>query len=343
MKYFYLFSLISSLTFIATTPVIASDNPDEVNVYSARKEQLIKPLLNEFTLRTGIKVNLITSSADALLKKLELEGDNSPADILITVDAGWLHRAKESNVLQASIPKKLQNMVAKNLQDPDHTWLALTTRARIIVYAKDKVKPSQLSTYEDLTTKKWHKRICIRSSNNIYNQSLVASMISSKGIAATEKWAEGLVNNFARKPKGGDKDQIKAVAAGQCDLAIVNTYYLGQMINSSNQLHKEAASKVAIFWPNQQGQGAHVNVSGIAITKSAKNKQNAIKLIEFLLSPRAQFWYAQANNEYPVLAGVAWTSTLNKWGKFKSDSINLSKLGKNNENAVKLMDRAGWR
>jgi len=332
---------LTAIIFVLSLPFIASAN--EVNVYSARKEQLIKPLLNEFTRLSGIKVNLITSSADALLKKLELEGNNSPADILITVDAGRLHRAKVSNILKPAIPERLRNKVADNLQDLHHYWLGLTSRARIIIYAKDRVKASELSTYENLANKKWRNRLCIRSSNNIYNQSLVASMIYSKGEEATQKWAKGLVKNFARKPKGGDKEQIKAVASGQCDLAIVNTYYLGQMENSSDGSHKYAASKVKVFWPNQNDRGAHINVSGIAITKSSKNTENAIKLIEFLLSEDAQFWYAEANNEYPVIPTVEWSETLSNWGRFKSDAINLSKLGLLNNNAVRVMDKAGWR
>ncbi len=332
------------LAFIALTlsfPVFA--DKEEVNVYSARQEQLIKPLLNEFSRITGIQVNLITSSANALLKKLELEGSRSPADLLITVDAGNLHRAKVSNVLKPAIPERLSIMVDKHLQDPQHYWLSLTSRARVIVYAKDRVKPSELSTYEDLANQKWHGRLCIRSSNNIYNQSLVASMISHQGEKATQEWANNLVKNFARKPQGGDKDQIKAIASGQCDLALVNTYYLGQMENSSDGLHKYAANKVKVFWPNQNDRGAHINVSGIAITKSSKNTENAIKLIEFLLSPSAQFWYAQANNEYPIIPTVDWSETLSEWGKFEFDAINLSKLGLLNNNAVRVMDKAGWR
>lgn len=316
---------------------------DEINVYSARKEQLIKPLFDEFTRQTGIKVNLITSKADALLKRLQTEGKNTPADLLVTTDAGRLHRAKESGVLQPAITDSMQQKVPANLQDKEHYWLGLTTRSRVIVYAKDRVQPSELSTYEDLADPKWKKRICIRSSNNIYNQSLVSSMISHKGEEKTAKWATELVKNFARKPKGGDRDQIKAVAAGQCDLAVVNTYYLGQMINGNDEAQKKAASKVAVFWPNQNDRGAHINVSGIAVTKTSKNKDNALKLIDFLLSDNAQAWYAEANNEYPVVANVSLSETLENWGEFKSDALNLTKLGELNSSAVKIMDRAGWR
>ena len=332
--------LLCSIIFVLSFPLLAKE---EVNVYSARKEQLIKPLLNEFSRTSGIKVNLITSSEDALLKRLQLEGKNSPADILITTDAGRLYRAKVSKVLQPAITIKMQNMIAKHLQDPEHYWLALTTRARVNVYAKDRVKPSELSTYEALTDKKWRKRICVRSSNNIYNQSLVASMIAHKGKKFTAKWTKSLVKNFARKPKGGDRDQIKAVAAGQCDVAIVNTYYLGQMINSSDSSQVNATKKIAVFWPNQQDRGTHINVSGIAITKAAKNKKNALKLINFLLSDDAQFWYAQVNNEYPVVTTAGLSETLKSWGKFKADTLDLDKLGLFNSDAVKIMDKAGWR
>ena len=316
---------------------------EEVNVYSARKTQLIKPLLDEFTRQSGIEVNLLTSKADALLKKLESEGMNSPADILITTDAGRLYRAKEAGVIQNAIDSDLLKKVPANLQDKEGDWLGLTTRARVIVYAKDRVNPEELSTYEALTDKKWQDRVCIRSSNNIYNMSLVASMIAHQGEEKTQQWANNFIDSFARKPKGGDRDQIKAVAAGQCDLAIVNTYYLGQMLNGSDQAQVEAANKVAVFWPNQNDRGTHVNVSGIAITKAAKNVENANKLIEFLLSDESQKWYAEANNEYPVLSHVKHSQTLKAWGEFKGDSLNLSKLGEYNSKAVKIMDRAGWR
>ena len=322
---------------------VATASAEEVNVYSARKEQLIKPLLDEFSRETGIEVNLITSKADALLKRLETEGESSPADVLVTTDAGRLHRAKEAGVLQPAMTEALQSKLPVNLQDKDNYWVGLTTRARVIVYAKDRVNPSELSTYEALADDKWRNRICIRSSNNIYNQSLVASMIAHRGADATEEWAKGLVKNMARKPAGGDRDQIKAVAAGQCDVAVVNTYYLGKMIHSPDAAQQDAADQVAIFWPNQSDRGTHVNVSGIAVTKAADNKDNALKLIEFMLSKNAQKWYAEVNHEYPVVEGVAWSDTLKDWGQFESDALNLSRLGELNTQALRIMDRAGWR
>ena len=337
MKKVLLAAIISTLS----VPVYAGS--EELNVYSARKTHLIKPLLDKFSNTYDIKVNLVASKADALLKKLEVEGKNTSADVLITTDAGRLHRAKNAGVLQAAITDKMNAKVPAHLQDPENYWLALTTRARVIVYAKDRVNPSSLSSYDDLTDSKWQGKICIRSSNNIYNQSLVASMIAHNGEESAEKWAEGLVENLARKPKGGDRDQIKAVAAGQCDIAVVNTYYLGVMINGKDKAQQEAASKVAVFWPNQNANGTHINISGIAVTKHAKNKDNAQKLINFLLSDESQKWYAEVNNEYPTVKGVALSKTLKSWGKFKEDDLGLYNLGLYNNRAVKLMDKAGWR
>ncbi len=339
MKNLFKNSCLLLLSCALSLPVYAA--LDEVNVYSARKEQLIKPLLENFTKQTGIEVNLVTSKADALLKRLESEGINSPADIFITTDAG--RRAKEAGVLQPILTEKMKRLVPEHLRDADGYWVGLTTRSRMLVYAKDRVKPSELSTYEDLASPKWKKRICVRSSNNIYNQSLVASMLAHQGEKITTQWVEGLVNNMARKPKGGDRDQIKAVAAGQCDIAIVNTYYLGQMLNGNDPKQVKAAQQVAVFWPNQAGRGAHINVSGIAVTKAAKNKHSAIKLIEFLLSKDAQIWYAKTNNEYPVIADAPWSETLNAWGTFHSDALNLTRLGELNTKAIRIMDRAGWR
>lgn len=338
-KWQWLTSAVLGVVFAVPMQVQA----EEVNVYSARKAQLIEPILDKFTAKTGIEVNLVTSKADQLLKRLESEGRRSPADILITTDAGRLHRAKEAGVLQAKIAPKLLEKVPASLQDNDGEWIGLTTRARVIVYAKDRVDPQDLSTYEGLADGKWNDKICIRSSNNIYNQSLVASMIAHKGEQTTEQWAKGLVENMARKPKGGDRDQVMAVAAGQCDLAVVNTYYLGQMLNGSDASQKAAANQVAVFWPNQEDRGTHINVSGVGITKSAKNIDNANKLIEFMLSDAAQKWYADTNNEYPVVSGIEPSATLQAWGDFHSDRLNLYKLGTLNPEAVRVMDRANWR
>lgn len=315
----------------------------EVNLYSARKEALIKPLLDEFTAETGIKVNMVTGKADALLKRLKSEGRNSPADVLLTTDAGRLHRAKAAQVTQAFDSKLLNAVVPAHYRDADNHWVGLSVRSRPILYVKGKVDPKTLSTYEALAGPEWKQRICIRSSSNIYNQSLIASMIVADGVDKTETWAKALVANLARAPKGGDRDQIKAAAAGQCDIAIANTYYLAGMLNSDKAAEKSAALKMGVFWPNQNGRGAHVNISGAALTRYSKNTDNAIKLIEYLASEKAQQWYADVNGEYPVVASVAVGETLKAWGEFKADALHLGKLGELNKNAVMLMDRAGWK
>lgn len=332
-------SLMTALLLGSATLMAA----DVVNLYSARKEALIKPLLEQFTQNTGIEVNLLTGKADALLQRLKSEGRNSPADLLITTDAGRLHRAKEAGVLQPVSSDKLNKAIPQQYRDPEGYWYGLSVRARPIMYAVDRVKPEQLSTYEALAEPQWKGKICIRSSGNIYNQSLVASMIEANGVSATEKWANGLVANLARPPQGGDRDQIKAVAAGQCDIAVANTYYYGKMVSSKKDDQRKAASKTAIFWPNQNGRGTHVNISGAALTKSSQNKAAATRLLEFLVSDEAQSWYGAANFEYPVRAGVGHSDIVKAWGTFKGDTLNLSVLGQNNPKAVKLMDRAGWK
>lgn len=311
-------------------------------MYSARKEALIKPLLDQFTAKTGIKVNLVTGKADALISRLVTEGKYSPADILITTDVGRLVRAKQQGLTQPIASNALQMAMPANLRDPEQHWYALTTRARPIMYAPDRVKPSELSDYEELADARWKGRICIRSSNNVYNQSLVAAMLSQVGERQTSEWLSGFVKNFARPPKGGDRDQIKAVAAGQCDIAIANTYYLGGMLNA-DEANKAAASKVKVFWPNQQGRGSHVNISGAVLSKHAPHKKNAIALLEFMLTPQAQQWYAAANHEYPVLTGVEASETLQSFGEFTGENIPLQQVGERNAEAVMLMDKAGWR
>ena len=334
--------LLSSLMLVSSfASVHAAD--EEVNLYSARKEQLIKPLLDKFTEQTKINVNLVTGKADALLKRLTTEGKNSPADLLITTDAGRLHRAVAADVVQPVKSDVLDEAIPAHLRDPDGLWFGLSLRARPIFYVKGKVDPSELSTYEALSDPKWKKRICIRSSGNIYNQSLVASMLATGDKDEVETWAKGFVANFAQPPKGGDRDQIKAAAAGICDIAVANTYYYGGMLKSKDAKQVEAASKVAIFWPNQDGRGTHVNVSGIAMTKAAKNTDNAKLLMEFLANEESQAWYAQANDEFPVREGVAWSDSIKQWGEFKADDLSLAKLGENNADAVRLMDRARWK
>jgi len=328
------------LMLLPAVPALAAE---EVNLYSARKEELIKPLLDRFSAETGIRVNLVTGKDDALLKRLESEGRNTPADLLFTADAGRLHRAFAAGLLQPVKSATLEARIPATYREPENHWFGLSIRARVLMYATERVDPTTLSTYEALAEPAWKGRVCIRSSGNIYNQSLVASLIVADGEQATEAWAKGLVGNMARPPQGGDRDQIKAVAAGQCDVAVANTYYLGTMLTSSDPAQREAAAKVTVFWPNQGGRGVHVNVSGAGVTRYARNRDHAIKLLEFLTTDEAQHWYAEANSEYPVVPGVALTGTLEVWGRFQADTLNLAELGRNNAAAVMLMDRAGWR
>lgn len=333
------FTLVASLF----ASLSAANELNEVNIYSARKEMLIKPLLDKFTQETGIKVNLVTGKADALLARLLNEGKLTPADVLLTTDAGRLYRAKEAGMLQPIKSSYLNKHIPAHLRDVDNQWFGLSTRARPIMYSIERVNPDSLSTYEALANPEFKGKICIRSSSNIYNQSLVASMLAMGEPAKTSAFLNAFVKNFAQPPKGGDRDQIKAVANGVCDIAIANTYYLAGMVNSNNVEQQDAASKVKIFWPNQGGRGVHVNISGAGIIKSSKNRDAAIKLLKFLVSEDAQAWYAEANFEYPVRKGVAYSTLLESWGTFQADIVNLSKLGELNAEAVKLMDKAGWR
>ncbi len=335
-----LFPMFCLLTGLLTSPSLAAE---EVNIYSARKEDLIKPLLDVFSKQTGIAVNLVTGKEEALLQRLQSEGANTPADVLLTSDAGRLAAARQAGVLQAVQSEDLAKRIPAAYRDPEGYWYGLSVRARPIVYAKDRVKPAELSTYEDLAASKWRDKVCVRSSDSIYNQSLVAGMIAHHGEAKTEAWAKGLVANFARPPKGGDRDQIKAVAAGECDVTLANTYYLGGMVNSQDPAEREAAAKVAVFWPDAKSTGVHVNVSGAGVTAHARNRDHAVKLLEFLASDSAQRWYADVNNEYPVNPAIPPSATLESWGEFKADTLNVAKLGELNAAAVRLMDRAGWK
>ncbi|MBK8454940.1 MAG: Fe(3+) ABC transporter substrate-binding protein [Thiofilum sp.] len=328
---------------IASTVFSTSVLANEVNVYSAREEQLIKPLLNAFSKDTGIKVNLVTSDDDPLLERLKREGTNSKADVLIMADAGRLARAVQYGVLQPIQSPRLQQVIPAYLRDPAKRWFGLTSRARVIFYAKGRVNPNEIKSYEDLTAAKWKGRICVRSSNSIYNQSLVASMIAHQGEAQASQWVKGLVQNFARPPSGGDRDQIKGLAAGECDIALGNTYYYAQMLFGGDSSQKAAATKAGLIWPNQSTTGTHINISGAGITTSAPNKANAIKLLEYMTLDDAQRWYSTVNGEYPVTNKALTSAQLQSWGNFKADTLNLGELGKYNQTAVKLMDQAGWR
>lgn len=315
----------------------------EVNIYSYRQEGLIKPLLEAFTKQTGIKVNIVSGGEDALIERLKTEGAASPADLMITVDAGRLVRSKELGLFQPVKSAVIDEIVPAAYRDPDGTWTALSIRGRPIIYSVDRVRPSNLSTYEDLASPKWKGKICVRSSGHIYNQSMLAVMIETLGPAKAEAWAKGVGDNLARKPQGGDRDQLKAIAAGECDLALANTYYLAGLMLSKDAAEQEVAKKVKIFWPNQNDRGAHVNVSGIGVTKSAKNVTNAVKFIEFMLSDEAQRIHADVVGEYPIKPGVKRSAVVASFGDFKADKVPLAVLAKNNAEAVRIFDRTGWR
>ncbi|MDH3314449.1 MAG: Fe(3+) ABC transporter substrate-binding protein [Gammaproteobacteria bacterium] len=335
--------IIFGLTVLTLILGTAAQANSVVNIYSARNEALIKPLLDKFTEKTGIQTHLVTAGAGPLLERLRREGRNSPADLFITVDAGRLHEAKEAGVLQPVESATLDAAVPAPYRDPQGLWFGLSLRARPIMYARGRVQSDELSTYEALADPRWRGRICIRSSSNIYNQSLVASIVAADGETATLDWLKGFVKNFARKPAGGDRDQLRAAAAGECDIAIANTYYLARMHTAEpGSPDHQAAKALEVFWPNQNGRGAHVNVSGAGVTTAAPNRDNAIRLLEFLVTDEAQAWYAEVNNEYPVKPGVPWSETVREMGRFKADELNLSALGSNNSLAVKLMDEAGW-
>ncbi|MGS2717883.1 Fe(3+) ABC transporter substrate-binding protein [Eionea flava] len=336
-------ALLATTTLMVLSPMQAFAEKKEVFVYSARKEALIKPILTTFTEKTGIKVNLVTGKADALLTRLRLEGKASPADVFITVDAGRLQRAKAAKVLQAIDSQVLMDNIPSALRDKDNMWFGLSQRARPIFYSKAKVDPAELSTYEALADPKWKGRLCFRSSNSVYNQSQVASMMEATGVEATEQWVKDAVANFSRSPVGGDTDQLKAVAVGVCDITIANTYYYGRLANSDKESDRKVVQQVGLFWPNQNDRGTHVNVSGAGVTQYARNKDNAIALIEFLASDKAQQWYAAVNNEFPVVESAELSDTLRSWGDFTQDSVNLSRLGELNRQAVELMDRGGWK
>jgi iron(III) transport system substrate-binding protein len=313
-----------------------------VNLYSSRHYDVDDELYKKFQEKTGIKVNVIKGEADELLERIKREGDATQADLFLTADAGRLFRAKDAGLLEPVESDVLDKQVPEKFRDKDKTWFGLTKRARILVYNKDKVKEDELSTYEDLTDEKWKGRILVRSSENIYNQSLLASFIEIDGEEKAKEWAAGIVKNMARKPEGADRDQAKAVAAGVGDVAIMNTYYFGQMLNSEDPEEVKVAKQLGVFFPNQETTGTHVNVSGAGVVKGSKNKENAIALLEFLTSEEAQGAFAEANYEYPVNPNVEPSELLKSWGEFKEQDIPLSVLGDNNAKALMIFNEVGW-
>lgn len=313
-----------------------------VNIFSHRYYDSDKELYGIFEEQTGIRVNVKEGDDDNQIAMLKSEGEHTQADMLITVDAGRLYFAKELGLLQSIESVVLERNIPQHLRDPDDQWFALTKRARVIVYDSRIVSSDQLDTYESLTDPEWKNSILIRSSSNIYNQSLLSGIISAKGEKFALDWARGIVSNMARDPKGNDRDQMKEVAAGNGKLAIVNSYYLGKLKNSGNEMERKAAEKLLVFFPNQNDRGTHINISGAGVTKYAKNRENAVKLLEFLSSVEAQEHFALANYEYPVHQDVEPSEILKSWGDFKEDALNLNQLGRNNKKAVEIFKEVGW-
>jgi iron(III) transport system substrate-binding protein len=313
-----------------------------VNVYSARHYPSDQTLFDMFTKETGITVNAIQGVAEELMQRQQMEGDSSPADVLITVDAGNLWRAEQWNLLQPIQSAILDKEVPANLRHPDNLWFSFSTRARVILRDKNKVGDDDITTYEALADPKWQGKVLITTSNSIYNQSLLASIIEANGSEKAEAWAKGLVSNLARKPEGADTEQCLALAAGVGEIAVSNSYYYGRLLGRDEETRKKL-DHIGIVFPNQDGRGTHINVSGGGVAAYAPNKENAVRFLEFLISPEAQKVFADANYEFPIRAGVEPIDVVKQWGPFKADPVNVSALGKNNAEAVRIMDRADWR
>lgn len=315
---------------------------EAVNLYSSRHYDTDLALYDEFTEKTGIKVNRLEANADALIERIRSEGEFSPADVLITVDAGRLWRAEEAGLLSPISSDVLEERLPANMRHPDGLWFALSKRARVIIFNKAAGKPEKLSSYADLADPSNKGKVCIRSSSNIYNISLLASIIAHDGADAAQDWAEGVVANFARRPQGNDTSQITSVASGECAIAVVNSYYLARFAASDNPAMKKAYDAVGVIFPDQDGRGAHVNISGAGVLKHAPNRENAVRFIEYLTEVGAQQYFANGNNEYPAASGVKASSVVEALGSFKEDELNVSALGANQTKAVEIFDRAGW-
>ncbi len=323
---------------VASAPVLCAE---QVNLYSARHYDTDFALYDTFTERTGIEVNLIEGGSDALIERIVNEGEYTPADILITVDAGRLWRAQERGIFQPVASEVLEQRIPAHLREPEGHWFGLSKRARVIVHAKDSAPAGGVARYADLASPELRGKVCMRSSSNIYNLSLMSSLIDALGAAAAEEWAQGVVANFARPPQSNDTGNLTAVASGECGLTLANTYYLGRWLASSEEADQRMLDQLSVVFPNQDDRGAHVNVSGAGVTRHAPNRGNAVRFLEYLTSDFAQKLFAEGNNEYPVVGEASGPITA--LGGFKEDRISAGLLGKNQAEAVRIYDRAGWR
>ena len=324
----------------------SNDNSKQVvNMYSQRHYDVDQIQYDNFEKITGIKVNVIKANADELIQRMKNEGDNSPADLFITVDVGKLWQASDMDLLQKYNDDNLTEGITESLIDPNGYWVPVTYRSRILVYSNERVQKRDLSTYEDLANGKWKGRLLVRSSSNSYNQALLSSLVANLGEDATQNWTKAVVSNFARDPKGNDRDQVKAIAAGQGDVAIVNSYYIGLLLSSENEEEVNAGKSISVFFPNQGDgeRGSHINVSGVALAKNAPNKSNALKLIEYLTSDEAQEIYVNNTYEYSVKPNIEPNDIVKAWGTFKKDPLDLNMLGVKRNDAIRIFDAGGWK
>jgi len=340
--------MTTKLLFLGLTAALlsspASGQEKVLNLYSSRHYQTDEALYSRFTQKTGIQIHRIEAPEDALIERLRNEGAASPADVLVTVDAGRLWRAEQAGLFQPARSTELERRIPAHLRHPDGLWYGFSTRARVIVFNRDALKPSDIRSYEDLAAPKWKGKLCMRSSSSIYNLSLAAAMIAHHGEQKTEDWARGVAANFARAPKGGDTDQIRAVAAGECGVSISNTYYIARLLRSDKPEDKKAMEKVGVVWPNQKSYGTHINISGGGMLKTAPHKEAAVQFLEYLASDEAQAHFADGNNEWPAVKRVNIRNpALESLGSFKPDRLNVGTLSKNTAQAQKVFDRAGWR
>lgn len=325
------------------TAASSADGSDTLSVYSARHYDSDDALYAAFTERTGIAVNILQGGSDELIERMSREGIASPADVLVTVDAGRLWRAEQAGVLQAVSSEVLEERIPAHLRHPEGLWYGFSQRLRVIFYSKENADPEAVSSYEDLSDPDLEGSVCVRSSSNVYNQSLLASLVSHFDAATAEAWATGLVGNLARAPQGGDTDQILGVASGECEYALANHYYYVRLMESDDADRRAAAERVGIIFPNQDGRGVHANIGGAGVARHAPNRQNAVRFLEFLASDEAQAMFASGNHEYPVVEGAELAPALDAWGELKLDEINVAEFGIYNPEAVRIADRAGWR
>ena len=327
--------------------ISCSNNESEqvVNMYSQRHYDVDQKQYDNFEEKTGIKVNVIKANADELIQRIKSEGENSPADLFITVDVGKLWQAADMGLLQKYDDINLTDGIPENLIDKNGFWVPVTYRSRVLVYSNERVEKSELSTYEDLANPKWKDRLLVRSSSNSYNQALMSSLVANLGEDATQEWTKSVVANFARDPKGNDRDQVKAIAAGQGDVAIVNSYYIGLLLSSENEEEVNAGNAISVFFPNQgEGErGSHINVSGVALAKNSPNKSNALKLIEYLTSDEAQEIYVNNTFEYSVKPNIEPNDIVKEWGAFRKDPLDLNMLGIKRNDAIRIFDAGGWK